>query len=302
MPRAASRERSLTLIASVKASSASPCPVCPFRCPPGSSPPWAASSTTTYRLVGEIGAGGAWAAPSCKTAVHAARAQAQRHTRDSRRQAAKKGRISSLDDKTLTSEAQAPFDSAAFTVRVTTPACLSLLATRMSLYCSAHLVQRIDGHAAEKLGEEVRGFLRHHVARKGHFAQLLHGNGIGEERDVCFAAPDHGHRLAGVAQVADIGLLANLFRIQAQQLVQHDRMQVAQVELPLALWQIGQCGVDHIRLRAEQEVPTSCDGDEGRALLLAQIIHVAHCVCHRQCLYREKLLGGLGKRLRVKTR
>src|ERR1700678_3789057 len=37
------------------------------------------------------------------------------------------------------------------------------------------LLQRIDSQAAQQLGEKVGGLLRHHIACKSHFPQLLHG-------------------------------------------------------------------------------------------------------------------------------
>ena len=75
------------------------------------------------------------------------------------------------------------------------------------------LVQRIDGQAAEELGEEVSGFLRHYVAGECYFLQLLHGYGVGQEGDVCLAAAHLLHGLPGIAEVAEVGLLADLFGI-----------------------------------------------------------------------------------------
>ncbi len=136
------------------------------------------------------------------------------------------------------------------------------------------LVQRIDGQAAEQFGEEVGGFLRHHVAGKGHFPELLHGDGVGEEGDVGLAAADLVHGFAGVAQVAQVGLLADLFGVQAEQAVEDDGVQVAQVELALALGQVGQRGGDGLRLGAQQEGSGAGDGDKGGAGLLAEGLNV----------------------------
>ena len=98
-------------------------------------------------------------------------------------------------------------------------------------------VQGIDGKAAEQLGEEVGGLLGHDVAGKGDFAELLHGDGVGEEGDVGFAAADLVNGFGGVAQVADVGLLADLFLVEAEQAVEDDGVQMAEVELALAFGQ-----------------------------------------------------------------
>ena len=110
------------------------------------------------------------------------------------------------------------------------------------------LVQRIDGQAAEQLGEEVGGFLGHHVAGKGDFPELLHGDGVGEESDVGLAAAHLVDGFGGVAQVADVGLLADLFRVEAEQAVEDDGVQMAQVELALTFGQIGERGAARLGL------------------------------------------------------
>ena len=65
-----------------------------------------------------------------------------------------------------------------------------------------HSIQRIDRQTAEQLGEEVGGLLRHHVAGKGHFLELLHRNRIGEEGYIGLAAPHLIDGFSGIAQIA----------------------------------------------------------------------------------------------------
>ena len=85
-----------------------------------------------------------------------------------------------------------------------------------------------------------------------------------------FAAAHLFHCFPGVAQVAEVGLLAHLFGIQAQQPVENDGVQLRQVELALALRHIGQCRGHRFRLCAQQERARCGDRDEGRAFLALQ--------------------------------
>src|SRR6266568_3068259 len=64
---------------------------------------------------------------------------------------------------------------------------------------NAHLLQCINGEAAQQFWEEVRGFLRHHRACECNLPQLLHGYGIGEEAEVSLAAAHLVHGFAGIA-------------------------------------------------------------------------------------------------------
>ena len=82
----------------------------------------------------------------------------------------------------------------------------------------------------------------HDVAGEGYFAKLFHGDGVGEEGDVGFAAADLVDGFGGIAQVADVGLLADLFGVEAEEAVEEDGVEMAEVELALALGQIGESG------------------------------------------------------------
>ena len=150
-----------------------------------------------------------------------------------------------------------------------------------------NLLQRIDGEAAEQFGEEVGGFLRHDVAGEGDFAELLHGDGVGEEGDVGLAAPDLVDGFGGVAEVAEVGLFADLFGVEAEQAVEDDGVQMAQVELALAFGQIGQRGGDRFGLGAQQEGAGAGDGDEGGAGWLAQRVDVGGCGVGSQAALRR---------------
>ena len=67
-------------------------------------------------------------------------------------------------------------------------------------------------------------------------------------RKVTSASPrlDLVDGLGGVAEVADVGLLANFFRVEAKELVKDDGVEVAEVELALVFResrQGGSCGI-----------------------------------------------------------
>src|SRR5581483_898930 len=159
------------------------------------------------------------------------------------------------------------------------------------------LVQRIDGQAAEQLGIEVSGFLRHHLSGKGHFFQLLHRDRICEKRHVRVAASHLLDCLCGVAQVADIGLLANLFCIEAQQPLEHERMQLRQIELALPFRHVGQSGSHGLWFRTQQQCAAARDRDEGAAwLLLLQCVDVGSSFFVGQCAYGEECLSRFCKR------
>ena len=82
---------------------------------------------------------------------------------------------------------------------------------------------------------------------------IVHGDRVGEEGYVGFAAAHLVDCFASVAQIADVGLLANLFCIEAEQAIEHDGVELAQVELALVLGQVGQGGCSSIGPGAEQE-------------------------------------------------
>jgi hypothetical protein len=124
------------------------------------------------------------------------------------------------------------------------------------------LVQRIDGKAAEKLGVKVSGFLRHHIPGEGHFAQLLHGNGIGEERHICFSAANVFNSLSGIAQIAQVGLLAHFFGVEAEQAVERDGVQLGEIKLALALGNRRERDGYGVGLGDEEERTGTGDGNE----------------------------------------
>ncbi len=64
---------------------------------------------------------------------------------------------------------------------------------------------------------------------------MLHGDRVGEEGDVGFAASNLVNRLTRVAEVADVGLLADLLCVETEQAVEDDGVQMAQIELALVL-------------------------------------------------------------------
>src|SRR5580658_1956390 len=136
------------------------------------------------------------------------------------------------------------------------------------------LVQRIDGEAAEELGEKVGGLLGHYVAGEGYFPKLLHGNRVGEKGDVGFAAADLVNGFGGVAEIAEVGLLADLLGVEAEEAVENDGVKMTQVELALALGQVGKGGGDGLRFGTQQERAGAGDGDKGCTLLPAQRGHV----------------------------
>ena len=164
-------------------------------------------------------------------------------------------------------------------------------AHRCGSFQSAVLVKRIDGQAAEELGEEVGGLLRHHVAGEGYFPELLHGNWVGEEADVCFASANLLYGFGSVTEVAEVGLLADFFGIEAEKAVEDDGVQVAQVELALALGQVGKSG-GGFGFGAQQKSAGAGYGDEGCALLVAEQLDVGGCAFFSECFDGEELFGG----------
>ena len=99
----------------------------------------------------------------------------------------------------------------------------------------SRLVQRIDGEAAEEFGEEVGGLLGHDIAGEGNFPELFHGDGVGEENDIGFATANLVDGFGSVAQVAEVCLLADLLFVEAEDAVEQDGVQVAQVQSALPL-------------------------------------------------------------------
>jgi hypothetical protein len=96
----------------------------------------------------------------------------------------------------------------------------------------ARSIQRIDGKTAQEFGIEVRGLLGHDIAGEGNFTQLTQRDGIGQESHVRFSSRETcSSRFAGIAQIAQVLLLKNRFRGDAQQLFQHQRVQLRQIEL-----------------------------------------------------------------------
>src|SRR5579884_3337899 len=70
------------------------------------------------------------------------------------------------------------------------------------------LIQWIDRKATQQFREKVRGFLRHDFSGEGHFAQLRHRYRIHQEGNIGITAQHLLDRLAGIAQIAKVGLLA----------------------------------------------------------------------------------------------
>ena len=95
-------------------------------------------------------------------------------------------------------------------------------------------IKGIDGKAAQELGVEVGGLLGHHVSGKGDLAQLIERDGIHEEGNVGAAFGDLLDRLAGIAEVAKVALLADRFGSDAEELIQHQRVKADDIELALA--------------------------------------------------------------------
>ena len=91
--------------------------------------------------------------------------------------------------------------------------------------------------------------------------------GLVRKADVRFAAMNLINRFGGIAQVADVGLLADLFGIEAEELVEDDGVQMAQVELALVFGQSGECGRGGLRLRTQKKRTVASDGDEGGSVL-----------------------------------
>src|ERR1035437_1708376 len=154
------------------------------------------------------------------------------------------------------------------------------------------LIQRIDSQAAQQFWEKVGGLLRHNLAGKSHFPQLLHGHRVGEESNVRFAAANLFHRFPRISQIANIGLLADHFGVPTKELVQHNGVQLGQIQLPLALRQTGKGGGHRFRLRPQQHRSGAGHGHKSRAILLAQNLNVVGPPGGLQCFYLKNPPGG----------
>jgi len=58
---------------------------------------------------------------------------------------------------------------------------------------------------------------------------------VGEEGYVCLSAANLLNGFGGVAQIANVGLLADFFGVQSEQPVENDGVQATQIERALAL-------------------------------------------------------------------
>ena len=95
-------------------------------------------------------------------------------------------------------------------------------------------IEGIDGEAAQELRVEVGGLLGHHVSGEGDLAELIERDGIHEEGDVGAAFGDLLDGFAGVADVAQVTLLADRLRSDAEELIENQRVQADDIELALA--------------------------------------------------------------------
>ena len=95
------------------------------------------------------------------------------------------------------------------------------------------LVEGIDGEAAEEFGVEVGGFLGHDFAGERDIAELIEGDGLDEESDVGVAGIDHGDRLLGVADVADVAEAGDGVGIEAEDVIENDGVELGDAELTL---------------------------------------------------------------------
>ena len=114
-------------------------------------------------------------------------------------------------------------------------------------------------------------------------------------------APNLLHGFAGVAHIAQVPLLADGFRGNAQQLFQHQGVQLRQVQPPLPLGQVSQRLGDRFRLGREQVVAQLGDGDEGRARLAGQQPGQFDRVVRPDELNVKKLFCLVDERIRAKN-
>src|ERR1700722_2309699 len=108
-------------------------------------------------------------------------------------------------------------------------------------------VQRIDGEAAQKLGIEVSRLLRHHLAVECDLAQLLQRGWVHQK---CRLRRTLGHlldSLSGVAQIAQVALLADGFLGKPQQLLQNQAVELRYIQLPLPLRKVRQRFLHRVR-------------------------------------------------------
>src|SRR6185312_3959330 len=125
------------------------------------------------------------------------------------------------------------------------------------------LVQSIDGETAEELGKEVGGFLGHDFTGKRDFAQFGERGGLHEEGDVGLVAYDLIDGFSRIAEIANVGLPADVLGADTQDALEDDGMKLDGVEAALAFGKAVEGGVYGFRVRSEEVFSGIGNGDEG---------------------------------------
>jgi len=92
--------------------------------------------------------------------------------------------------------------------------------TGRGLYHSKLAIDFVNRQTAKQLRVEVRGFLGHHTARKGHFSHLFHRCRLEEKRDLSLLFLNLGAGGVQTSNVFQMFLLANRFFADTQHVPQ----------------------------------------------------------------------------------
>src|SRR5580658_6914092 len=87
-------------------------------------------------------------------------------------------------------------------------------------------IEGVDGEAAEELGVEVGGFLRHDFAGERDIAKLVEGDGFDQEGDVGVARFDEADGFAGFSEVLDVAGGANFIFGEADEMFEDDGVEL----------------------------------------------------------------------------
>src|SRR5271170_2290649 len=133
------------------------------------------------------------------------------------------------------------------------------------------LVEGVDGEAAEELGVEIGGFLRHDFAGERDVFELVKGDGLDEEGDVGLAGFDERDGFAGLAEVLDVAGRADLVFGEAEEVVEHYDVELRDAELALSWGQVLEKRADGLGFGGEEVVAIAGGGYKRVARRLVEL-------------------------------
>src|SRR5690348_12868388 len=110
-----------------------------------------------------------------------------------------------------------------------------LLGSNLSVRAAAVLVECVDRQAAEQLGIEIGGLLRHNVAGQRNVTKLIQRDGLDQEGNVGLTRLHLLDGLRRLAEKVDVPELRDALLREAENLVQQDGVELDHIELRLAV-------------------------------------------------------------------